>query len=459
MNATCMAQTSKLPFAAAILLAALAVAPLGVYAQAIATPAKSRADAISPPFLAKPTIERVVVRGRSGTFSRLEPRPTRTEEERSARAAALRATYHQPPEQWPAPNVDEGVPWKELGLLPEMVHPMGNPHSPAKQLLGETLFFDPRLSGSGQMACASCHDADLGWGDGRTTSFGMDRKPLDRNAPSIMNVGYHKNFFWDGRAKSLEDQASHVLMNQDEMRSAPADVEKTLGEIPRYRTMFREAFGADEITMEQVTQALACFERTIVGGRTRFDAFLKGTDRALSDSEVLGLDVFRNEGRCMNCHHGPLLSDSELHDVSLSYYGRKYEDLGQYNVTKDPKHVGAFRTPSLRNVQHGGPYMHNGLFPTVRGVLNMYNAGMPTLVRKAEQQNDPLFPTKSRHLRPLGLNPQDLADLEAFLEAASERHVRFRPPALPQADDPAELPAAETTAAATAVKDAVGTAK
>jgi cytochrome c peroxidase len=441
------------------MFAVAAIAPVVAHAQAVAIPPAPMADAVSPPFLARPVMERVVVRGRSGTFSRKEPRPTRTDEERAKRAAELRAVYHQPPESWPAPNVDEGVPWKELGLLPEMTHPAENPHSRAKQLLGETLFFDPRLSGSGQMACASCHDADLGWGDGRTTSFGMDRKPLKRNAPSIMNVGYHKNFFWDGRVTSLEDQASHVLRNEDEMRSAPADVEKTLGEIPRYRAMFREAFGDDEITMERVTRALACFERTIVGGRTRFDAFLKGTDRAMSDSEVLGLDVFRNEGRCMNCHHSPLLSDSELHDVGLSYYGRKYEDLGQYNVTKDPKHVGAFRTPSLRNVQHGGPYMHNGLFPTVRGVLNMYNAGMPTLVRREEQKDDPLFPTKSRHLRPLGLNQQDLADLEAFLEAASERHVRFRPPTLPQADDPAvAAPAAETTAAATTVKDAAADA-
>ncbi|HEX6960637.1 MAG TPA: cytochrome c peroxidase [Lacipirellula sp.] len=386
----------------------------------------------------------VVVRGRAGTFSRLPPRPERSEEERAKRAAELRAIFHQPPETWPAPTVDEGVPWEEIGLLPDMKHPADNPHSPAKEELGELLFFDPRLSGSRQMACASCHDADLGWADGRTTSFGMDRKPLARNAPSVMNVGYHKAFFWDGRAKTLEEQAFHVLMNHDEMRSAADDMAETLGAIPRYRELFEEGFGSEEVTIERVTKALACFERTIVGGRSRFDAFLKGRDQAMSDSAVLGMEIFRNEGRCMNCHHGPLLSDSEFHDVGLSYYGRKYEDLGRYEVTKKPEDVGKFRTPSLRNFQHSGPYMHNGLFASGRGVLNMYNAGMPTLVPKEEQEGDPLFPkTKSRHLRPLGLNGQDLADLEAFLEAASEPYLRHRPPELPRAGERVE----EATAA------------
>lgn len=390
-----------------------------------AEPSKSAASATTPlPRPLPPTI-----------LSRLPRRPERSDEQRKALAAELRELYRKPSTSWPAPTVDAGVKWQEIGLLPEVEHPADNPHSKAKAELGKMLFFDPRLSGSGQMACASCHDPDLGWGDGRTTSFGMDRKPLDRNAPSLMNAGYHRSFFWDGRASSLEDQAEQVLLNQDEMRSAPGDLAAKLSAIPGYREKFNEAFGSEEIDIDRVTQALACFERTITGGRTPFDHFLKGRKSALSDDAVLGLDLFRREARCMNCHHGPLLSDGEFHDVGLSYYGRKYEDLGRYDITGAATDVGRFRTPSLRSFAKSGPYMHNGLFPSARGVLNMYNAGMPTLRRKEHQLDDPLFPKKSALLKPLGLNNQDLADLEAFLEAASEPYLRMRPPELPPAEE------------------------
>ncbi|WP_198421840.1 cytochrome-c peroxidase [Lacipirellula parvula] len=365
---------------------------------------------------------------------RLPRRPERTDEERQELAAQLREIYRKTPSTWPAPAVDAGVKWQEIGLLPDVQHPEDNPLTKEKVALGKMLFFDPRVSGSGQMACASCHDPDLGWGDGRTTSFGIDRKPLDRNAPSLMNAAYHTSLFWDGRAESLEDQAKQVLLNQDEMRSAPADLSAKLGAIPGYREKFKEVFGSEEVTIERVTQALACFERTITGGRTPLDHFLKGRKSALSDEAMLGLDLFRREARCMNCHHGPLMSDGEFHEVGLSYYGRKFEDLGRYDVTGEAADVGRFRTPSLRNFKESGPYMHNGLFPTARGVLNMYNVGMPTIRRHAHQLEDPLFPKKSSLLKPLGLNNQDLSDLEAFLEAASEPYLRMRPPELPPAE-------------------------
>ncbi|MEX2168528.1 MAG: cytochrome c peroxidase [Pirellulales bacterium] len=367
----------------------------------------------------------------SPAFGRLAPRPERTSDERRALAARLREVYSGPGSQWPAPQVDDGVLWLEIGLLPAVEHPADNPPSAEKVELGNLLFFDPRLSGSGQMACASCHDPDLGWADGRTTSFGIDRTPLERNAPSIMNSGYHRRLFWDGRAESLEDQARQVLLNEDEMRTTPEELASKLSSIPAYREKFAAAFGEAGINIATVTQAIACFERTIVGGRSRFDSFLNGNSQAMSDEALLGMDLFRREARCMNCHHGALFSDSELHEVGLSYYGRKFEDLGHYRITKRADDVGRFRTPSLRNFGATGPYMHNGLFASTRGVLNMYNAGMPTLRRKADQLDDARFPVKSRHLRPLGLNSQDLGDLEAFLNALTEPYRRIRPPQLP----------------------------
>ena len=214
------------------------------------------------------------------------------------------------------------------------------------------------------------------------------------------------------------------------MGSSEQLVIERLGQVAEYREAFDIVFGDGEITSEKVAQAVACFERTLVGGRSKFDQFLKGKPDQLTDSALRGLDLFRREGRCMNCHHGPLLTDHQFHDVGLSYYGRQYEDRGRYEVTGQAEDVGKFRTPSLRNISQTGPYMHNGLFP-LPGVLRMYNAGMPTLTPREHQTDDPLFPKKSPLLRPLGLNPQDLTDLQAFLEALEEPRLRHRPPQLP----------------------------
>lgn len=359
-----------------------------------------------------------------------EDRPLLSPAEYETLARELRSAYSKSPNKWPKAQIDDGVKFVELGLLPSVVHPTSNPFTTNKAELGKMLFFDPRLSGSGQIACASCHDAELGWGDGRAVAFGHGRKELKRNAPSLLNVGLGEHYFWDGRASSLEAQARAVLLNPDEMRSSEALIKARLGNIPAYLTAFEKAFGDRSITMERVTQAIATFERTIVSRRNPFDAFLRGNTDALSDSAIRGLHLFRTDARCANCHHGPNFTDGQFHNLGLSYYGRKLQDLGRYEETKRPEDVGAFKTPSLRNLPRTAPYMHNGLFD-LRGVLNLYNAGMPTLRRKDSQKNDPLFPTKSKHLKPLGLNDQDLADLRAFLEALEESRARVRPPTLP----------------------------
>ncbi len=368
--------------------------------------------------------------GRAGYFERIPPRPDETPEELQARTARLRAAYSTDTASWPAPTIDPGVEWKELGLLPPVKHPEENPFSKEKALLGRMLFFDARLSSSQEMACASCHDPDLGWTDGRTVSFGLARAELKRNSPSLMNLAHVDTLFWDGRAVSLEDQALQVLNNPLEMACSEDLIQQQLKELPEYQAAFQAAFQDPQITIERVAQAIACFERTIVGGRSRFDAFLKGKHEALTDAEIRGLDVFRTSGRCLNCHNGPLLSDNQFHDIGLSYYGRKLEDRGRYEVTGKEEDVGKFRTPSLRNIANTRPYMHNGLFE-LPNTLRMYNVGMPTLVPKEDQQGDPLFPKKSPLLKPLGLNQQDLEDLEAFLIALSEPRVRMRPPVLP----------------------------
>ena len=365
--------------------------------------------------------------------TRLPPRAALTSEQYHELAAQLRAAYAKPSAQWPAPTLDAEVKprFVELGLLPPVPYPTNNLYSEAKAELGKKLFFDPRLSGSGQIACASCHDPELGWGDGRAVAFGHGRKATKRNAPTLVNVGQHKTLFWDGRAASLEAQARDVLLNEDEMRGDLPAIEARLGAMAGYTNEFAAAFGSPEVTATRIVRALATFERTIVSRANAFDSFVRGNTNALGDEAVRGLHLFRTTARCANCHFGPTFSDELFHNAGLSYYGRKLQDLGRHDVTQAAADVGAFKTPTLRNLPRTAPYMHNGLFD-LTGVLNLYNAGMPTLRRKPEQKDDPKFPVKSALLKPLALNRQDLADLKAFLESLEETRLRVRPPELPE---------------------------
>jgi cytochrome c peroxidase len=342
----------------------------------------------------------------------------------SSEMATLRALYAGDPETWPAPHVDEGIAWRELALPGEPEHPAENPHSNAKERLGRLLFFDGRLSGTGQMSCASCHVPELGWGDGRAKSFGHDVIPLTRNTPTIQNTGHFELLFWDGRAQSMEELVKRVFHNAMEMRIDEERMVAGLESSAEYRRLFAESFGDDQPSVDRVAMAIACFVRTVNSdGSSDFDRFLRGDGEALGDDALRGLHLFRTSARCMNCHHGPLLSDGDFHDLGLSYYGRKFEDLGRHRVTAEPGDVGRFKTPSLRNVARTGPYMHNGLFD-LPGVINMYAAGMPSLQPTEEQLDDPLFPVKSPHLQPLELSTRDRADLIAFLESLTERRRR-----------------------------------
>lgn len=366
--------------------------------------------------------------------AQIGPRPGRlqlTPEEYSKFAAELRLTYAQPRVDWPKPHLDANVAFVELGPVVERPAPSENPITPAKVVLGKTLFFDPRISGSAQIACASCHDPDLAWGDGRTVSFGHSRKELKRNAPTLLNTGQQAFHFWDGRVVSLEEQVIDVMLNVDEMRSEPTVITQRLEAIAGYRKLFSDAFGDEKVTLPRVAQAIASFERQLVSRANKFDAFVKGNSKALSDAALRGLHLFRTEARCVNCHSGPNFSDGLFHNLGLSRYGRPDADLGRYVVTHKPAEVGAFKTPTLRNIARSAPYMHNGLFD-LDEILRLYNAGMLTLRPRADQKNDPLFPQKSEHLKPLGLNVHDLADLREFLDSLTESHARFRVPELPQ---------------------------
>lgn len=366
------------------------------------------------------------------TSKKKKPRPTLTDEEYTKLAAELRAQYSRPSSQWPAPEIDDSVKphFQEIGVLPNVPHPAENPYTDAKAELGKKLFFDPRLSGTGEMSCTSCHEPDLGWADGRTLAFGHSRKELKRNTPSILNAGLIHPLFWDGRSTSLEDQARDVLLNEDEMRNTPEGIRERLAKIPGYTNEFAKVFGSPEPTIQNVAKAIATFERTVTSKRNQFDLFARGESEIITDAAVRGLHIFRTTGRCINCHMGPLFSDNRFHNNGLSNYGRKGQDLGRYDVTKKAENVGEFKTPSLRNVTRTAPYMHHGMFD-LETALDMYNAGMPNIKRRPNQANDPLFPTKSPLLKELGLNEHDIADLKAFLETLTDTRSRVRLPELP----------------------------
>ncbi|MEB0204788.1 cytochrome-c peroxidase [Pseudomonas sp. CCC3.1] len=333
--------------------------------------------------------------------------------------ACVAQLYRQPVAQWPAPQVDADVHWQEMAALPDHVPaPPENPFSDTKAELGKKLFNDPKLSRSGQIACASCHEADMAFADGRRVSFGHDRQSGRRNAPSLVMSGYSTNLFWDGRGGSLEQQALHPIVDPVEMAFDSVQLLERLNADAAYREQFAQVFGAGSITTEHTGQALATYQRTLVKAtrNTAFEQLLRGRPQRMSDEQLYGLHLFRTKARCMNCHFGPALSDEQFHNVGLSYYGRKYEDLGRYEVTRQPQDVGAFRTPSLRLVMKTAPWMHNGLFVNMEGTLAFYNMGMPRPRRNAQQANDPLFPSTSERLKALNLDKDELRALRSFLD-------------------------------------------
>ena len=353
------------------------------------------------------------------TLSSLALNASACDEQAANYKACIAQQYRQPVAQWPAPQVDTDVDWQEMAALPAHAPaPPENPFSEPKAALGKKLFNDPTLSRSGQIACASCHEADMAFADGRRVSFGHDRQSGRRNAPSLVMSGYSTALFWDGRGGNLEQQAMHPIVDPVEMAFDIPQLLQRLNTDTAYREQFAQVFGPGPITTQQTAQALATFQRTLVSAtrNTPFEQLLRGRPQRMSEEQLYGLHLFRTKARCMNCHFGPALSDEQFHNVGLSYYGRKYEDLGRYEVTRKPEDVGAFRTPSLRLLMKTGPWMHNGLFVNMEGTLAFYNMGMPRPRPNAQQVDDPLFPRTSDRLKALNMDKDELRALRSFLD-------------------------------------------
>ncbi len=300
-----------------------------------------------------------------------------------------------------------------LGILPAAANPADNPTSPEKVALGKRLFFDSGIGSNGQMSCASCHQPDKGWSDGRKTSLGNDGQPLERNSPTILNAGLDGRglMFWDGRAATLEDQARQVFGNARELNRT-GDQLRTYLTGAGYQASFSAVFGPAGLsdgttTMDQVTKAIAAFERTVMTQQSAFDRWAEGDAGALGAAEKRGLGVFATRGRCIECHSGPMFTDEKFHNISV------FEPLGVLNpgrkaVTGAAGDLGAFKTPTLRNIEETGPYFHNGSVANLTDVILHYEGEFE------ETPNiDPLL------AEPIQISAQDREDLIAFLRALS----------------------------------------
>jgi cytochrome c peroxidase len=338
-----------------------------------------------------------------------------TQREKKISAAKLRKLYSQSPDKWPVPTIDAGVQWKELGILPESpVEKYKDSLQPIIEL-GKALFFDTRLSGSGKISCATCHQPELNWTDGKEKSIGHDGALNKRNSPTIQNTWFYNKLFWDGRSNSLADQAFAPINSESEMHNEMHEVMRTVSKIKGYRDLFGKAFGDDEVNPQRLSLAIAIFEKTIVSRKSRFDKFLEGNKNALSNEEIRGLHLFRTQARCMNCHNGPLFSDNQFHKTNISFSSN---DEGLYKVTHKDDDKGKFKTPSLRDVMKTGPWMHDGNITDITMLLELYRKGPPA----ADSLIKGFSLSRGNHL----------SDLMAFLNAISSPPLDFVKPVPPQ---------------------------
>jgi cytochrome c peroxidase len=257
-----------------------------------------------------------------------------------------------------------------FGVLPAQM-PGAEKDTPAMVELGKKLYFETRISQNGKMSCNTCHmvDGDRPGVDNESTSLGVHGKRGDRNSPTTLNAGFHVAQFWDGRAKTLEDQAKGPVLNPVEM-AMPSEVEviSRLKAVPEYPKMFTAAFGGtDAITYDNFARSVAAFERTLIT-RDRFDDFMKGDDKALNPQELAGLNLFLSTG-CTTCHTGPTIGGNTYHKMGVIHPYSNTNDVGRIKVTGEEWDEYRFKVPSLRNVALTYPYFHDGKTLTLEEAL------------------------------------------------------------------------------------------
>ena len=333
--------------------------------------------------------------------------------------------------------------------LPPVPYPDDNPQTPEKIALGNKLFNDVRFSSTGEVSCATCHAVEKAFTDSPlTVSEGINKLTGTRNAPTVINSVYFETMFWDGRSPSLEDQSLHPFTNPVEMGLEDHQpILEIVRSDPEYVSAFKGVFGktGTEITMTEVTQAIAAFERTQVSGASPFDRwYYGGEEDALTPAQKRGFELFVNEGRCVSCHvveqTQALFTDNRFHNIGVGINDiqsevpdlareflkadatasevnvevltdKRTSELGRFAVTRGFDELGSFKTPTLRNVAVTAPYMHDGSVATLLDTVKHYNHGGVT------NENDPVNDFLSGGIRPLDLTDEQMEDLVAFMEA------------------------------------------
>jgi len=350
-----------------------------------------------------------------------------------------------PEEKWGAGSSSVEPAWSGLQReFPAVNETDANPSNADKAELGRLLFFDPVLSQNNDMSCASCHHPDLGFTDGKRQAIGDNGTVLLRSSMSLWNVAYNTNFFWDGRASTLEEQTDTPLTNKDEMASTPESIEKKLQDIPEYVDLFEKAFGSkDSVTYENVQNAIAAFERTLITNDSPFDRYATGDVTALTPAQRRGLALFRSAAtRCFECHAAPTFSDDSFSVTGVPDLPGQVHDTGRKGV-EDSSLDGAFKAPTLRNIALTAPYMHNGSFATLEEVVDFYAKG---------GGRDDGFQNVDIHVAGFDLTEQEKADLIAFMYALTdETNVPMIPSSVPSGlgvveaiDNPAREVVSET---------------
>ena len=269
--------------------------------------------------------------------------------------------------------------------------PPDNPMTPEKVALGKQLFFDERLSIDGTRSCYSCHSCEHGLSDGLHKAVGADNMPQTRNTPTLWNIGYHTQFYWDGRSDSLEQQALAEWKGGNMgVGERTSEIVAKINALQDYRSQFQKVFQSDA-TAENMMKAIAAFERTIIGGNTAFDRWRAGDQSAMSEAAVRGWNIFQGI-KCNNCHDGLLFTDQQFHNIGIGM-DQTPVDVGRYEVSKNMQDYGAFKTPTLRGIARSAPYFHDGSANTLEEAVDiMLGGGKPNefLDKKNLQPRHPL---------------------------------------------------------------------
>ena len=319
-------------------------------------------------------------------------------------------------------------------LTPKIYVPASNPIMKGKYELGRQLYFDPRVSLNGTVSCATCHNPVKGWTDAMAVSIGIGGQTGSRSAPSVVNTAYGKTMFWDGRAPSLEGQAQGPVQNPIEMgKQNYKEIVERLRKLPAYVEQFQKVFGTN-VTLDGMAKAIATFERVAaLSGNSKYDKYNAGDNKAMSDSEKRGLvlfgllpntdddefkakfnvDAHRQKAKCSLCHQGFNFTDEQFHNLGVGWNEKtgKFADLGRWAIdpigAKTEASLGAFKTPSLRDVEHNAPYMHDGSLATLADVVEHYDKGGNS------------NPALDSDMKKLNLTAQEKQDVVAFMKALS----------------------------------------